>query len=49
MRKKGGVDPSFLSFYIILHAAKKVSRGDNIAPPDPFQRVALPQHHQTTL
>jgi hypothetical protein len=26
-----------------------VSRGDNIAPPDPFRRVALPQHHQTTL
>jgi hypothetical protein len=26
-----------------------VSRGNNIAPPDPFRWVALRQHHQTTL
>jgi hypothetical protein len=26
-----------------------VGRGDNIAPSDPFRRVAFPQHNQTTL
>jgi hypothetical protein len=35
--------------HIGMQTAKKVSRGGNIAPPDTFRRVALPQHHQNTL